>query len=176
MSARAPTRSAARPLTLACALQLLCACATFESTVWLEPPVYKNPPVRIDTPGKICPMHAHGYYMHDTRLWVRNSDPDTEQYGIASWYGRPFHGRQTANGERYNMYANTAAHKALPMNSLVEVTNLKNNMRTIVRINDRGPFIDGRIIDLSFGAARKIDMLVMGIAPIRMLVISPGGR
>ncbi len=88
--------------------------------------------------------------------------------GVASWYGIPYHGRRAANGEVYNMYQMTAAHRTLPFDSVVRVTNLKNGKSTEVRINDRGPFVEGRIIDLSLGAARAIDMVGMGIAPVRI--------
>lgn len=91
--------------------------------------------------------------------------------GIASWYGPNFHGKKTSNGEIYNMHAMTAAHKTLPMNTIVKVTNLKNNRITQVRINDRGPFVAGRIIDLSKSAANKIDMLGTGTAPVRLEVV-----
>lgn len=93
------------------------------------------------------------------------------QYGIASWYGRDFHGRKTASGEIYNMRAFTAAHKTLPFGTYVRVTNLKNGRRTIVRINDRGPFIKGRIIDLSYSAAREIDMVEVGIQKVRLDIL-----
>lgn len=88
--------------------------------------------------------------------------------GYASWYGPGFHGRTTANGERYNQYAMTAAHKKLPFNTKVRVINLDNGMETIVRINDRGPFIRGRIIDLSKKAAKEIAMLGSGTARVRV--------
>lgn len=91
--------------------------------------------------------------------------------GTASWYGNDFHGRQTSNGEYYNMYDHTAAHKTLPINTLVKVTNLRNNRSTTVRINDRGPFINNRIIDLSYQAARDIDMIKKGTAPILLEVV-----
>lgn len=90
------------------------------------------------------------------------------QTGIASWYGRKFHGRKTANGEIYDMYAMTAAHKTLPMNTWVEVHNLDNNKKIKVRINDRGPFVTGRVIDLSYTGARKIDMVGPGTARVRI--------
>lgn len=77
--------------------------------------------------------------------------------GIASWYGKKFHGRTTANGEKYDMYKLTAAHRKLPFNTLVTVTNLSNNKQVQVRINDRGPYIKGRIIDLSYGAKEKLE-------------------
>jgi rare lipoprotein A len=91
--------------------------------------------------------------------------------GNASWYGPDFHGKLTSNGEIYNMYDMTAAHKTLPMNTIVKVTNKRNGLSTIVRINDRGPFIDTRIIDLSNTAAKKIDMLAAGTAPVTVEII-----
>jgi len=91
--------------------------------------------------------------------------------GNASWYGPNFHGKLTSNGERYNMWAMTAAHKTLPMNTIVKVTNLRNNMSTVVRINDRGPFVATRIIDLSKAAASKINMIGHGTAPVRLEIL-----
>ncbi len=93
------------------------------------------------------------------------------QTGIASWYGKEYHGRRTANGEIYNMHALTAAHKHLDFNTRVRVTNLSNDRTVVVRINDRGPFKRGRIIDLSYGAARKLDMVEAGIQKVRLEVL-----
>ncbi|HEY9691512.1 MAG TPA: septal ring lytic transglycosylase RlpA family protein [Oculatellaceae cyanobacterium] len=93
--------------------------------------------------------------------------------GIASWYGPGFHGRRSANGERYNQNALTAAHRSLPFGTQVQVTNLKNNRSVIVRINDRGPFIRGRVIDLSAAAARTIGITQTGVAPVRIDVLDP---
>ncbi|MCF8091325.1 MAG: septal ring lytic transglycosylase RlpA family protein [Desulfotignum sp.] len=90
------------------------------------------------------------------------------QTGIASWYGKKFHGRKTANGETYDMHAMTAAHKTLPMNTWVEVHNLGNNRKIKVRINDRGPFVTGRIIDLSYAGAKHINMVGPGTARVRV--------
>ena len=92
--------------------------------------------------------------------------------GIASWYGPGFDGRQTANGETYDMWAMTAAHKTLPFDSMVEVHNLDNGQRTTVRINDRGPFIRGRIIDLSRAGAEAIEMVGPGVARVKIRVVS----
>ena len=92
--------------------------------------------------------------------------------GIASWYGPNFHGKQTSNGEYYDMYSSTAAHKTLPMNTKILVTNLDNNTSTIVRINDRGPFVQGRIIDLSHQAATELGMIDKGTANIKLEVLS----
>jgi len=88
------------------------------------------------------------------------------EVGIASWYGKDYHGRKTANGEVYDMYAMTAAHCTLPFNTRVRVTNLENGKKTELRINDRGPFVAGRIIDLSFSGARVIDMVGKGTAKV----------
>jgi rare lipoprotein A len=96
--------------------------------------------------------------------------------GIASWYGPNFHGKYTSNGEIYNMYDYTAAHKTLPMNTKVKVTNLNNGKSVIVRINDRGPFVKGRIIDLSYAAAKKIGIDKTGTAPVKLEVIGFKGK
>lgn len=93
------------------------------------------------------------------------------EQGQASWYGPGFHGNRTANGEVYNQDALTAAHRTLPFNTLVQVTNLNNGQSVTVRINDRGPYARGRIIDLSREAARRIDMIEAGIAPVKLVLI-----
>ncbi len=91
--------------------------------------------------------------------------------GIASWYGSDFHGRPTASGEIYNMYAMTAAHKTLPLGTYVNVKNLENGREAVVKINDRGPFVKGRIIDLSYKAAKKLGMANKGTAKVRITVV-----
>lgn len=98
--------------------------------------------------------------------------PGASQIGVASWYGPGFNGRRTANGEIYDQYALTAAHRTLPHGTWVEVTNLTNDRTVRVRINDRGPYVDDRVIDLSYTAAQRIDMLRSGIAPVRVEVIA----
>ena len=95
--------------------------------------------------------------------------------GLASWYGPGFHGNLTANGERYDQNGISAAHKTLPFDTIVRVTNLTNGKEIDVRINDRGPFIKGRIIDLSKGAAKKIDMIRDGVVPVRLEILRYGG-
>lgn len=94
--------------------------------------------------------------------------PDFFLTGKASWYGGYFHGRKTANGETYNMYSLTAAHKSLPFGSVVKVTNLENQKIVFVRINDRGPYIQGRHIDLSLAAAQKLGMVGSGVVPVKL--------
>jgi rare lipoprotein A len=91
--------------------------------------------------------------------------------GTASWYGPKFHGKFTSNGERYNMYDMTAAHKTLPMNTIVKVTNKRNGKSTVVRVNDRGPFVANRIIDLSKSAAKKLEMVGTGTAPVTLEIL-----
>lgn len=93
--------------------------------------------------------------------------------GLASWYGVPYHGRRTASGEIYDMEQLTAAHRTLPFQTWVEVTDLDNGKRVSVRVTDRGPFVDGRVIDLSLAAARKIEMVGPGTARVKLKVISP---
>lgn len=101
--------------------------------------------------------------------------PDTKaiftETGVASWYGPPYHNRRGSNGEIYNMHALTAAHRTLPLGSIVRVTNLKTGNSTLVRITDRGPFIEGRIVDLSLAAAKKVDVWQAGLARVRVDVL-----
>ena len=100
--------------------------------------------------------------------------PSAEGYsekGIASWYGKKFHGRKTANGETYDMYDHTAAHKTLPMHTMLLVKNLSNNKTTVVRVNDRGPFVRSRIIDLTYSAAQELDMIGKGTAQVEIIAL-----
>jgi rare lipoprotein A len=98
-----------------------------------------------------------------------------KQRGVASWYGKKFHGRKTSNGEIYDMYAMTAAHKTLPLGTYVRVRNLENNKTIDVRINDRGPFVRGRVVDLSYTAAKKIDIVGPGTAPVEVIALGVAG-
>jgi len=94
--------------------------------------------------------------------------------GIATWYGTVFNGRKTASGETFDMYAMTACHPTLPFGSLVKVVNLKNKRSVVVRITDRGDMAEGRVIDLSYGAAEKLAMTEAGLAPVVLQVLSRG--
>jgi rare lipoprotein A (peptidoglycan hydrolase) len=118
------------------------------------------PPIRYSNPSHSVTMSRIG------RTGAR------AVHGVASWYGRKFHGRKTANGEVYNMYAHTAAHKTLPFGTVVRVTNLRNGRQAIVRINDRGPFVEGRDIDLSFRAAHDLGMVDTGVEKVRLELLS----
>ncbi len=112
----------------------------------------------------------------------RNTKPLYVETGLASWYGPPYHNRRGANGEIYDMHGLTAAHRTLPMNSLVRVTNLETGHSAVVRITDRGPFIEGRMLDLSVAAAKQVDVWRAGLARVRLEVleapapIDHGGR
>jgi len=102
---------------------------------------------------------------------ITNSDLE----GLASYYAEPYHGRKTANGETFDTYQElTAAHRTLPFNTVVRVTNQNNGRDVEVRINDRGPFVDGRVIDLSLKAAREIDMVRAGTAPVKLVILKEG--
>ena len=114
------------------------------------------------------------YVVFGKRYYVRNSSVGYEERGIASWYGKKFHGRKTSNGEIYDMYAMTAAHKSLPLPTYVQITNLENGRQTILRVNDRGPFHGNRIIDLSYSAARKLGIIAKGTGLVNVRALQPG--
>jgi len=108
---------------------------------------------------------------------IRRQLPGTVRWvqeGVASYYADQFHGRRTANGETFDMHALTAAHQTLPFNTRVRVTNLDNGRSVVVRINDRGPFVKGRIIDLSYGAAKNVGLIGPGTARVRLEVLEMG--
>lgn len=114
------------------------------------------------------------YMISGNRYKVLAESSGYKDRGVASWYGNEFHGRKTSNGEVYDMYAMTAAHKTLPIPSYVRVTNLKNQRSVIVRINDRGPFHGNRIIDLSYTAAVKLGIQKSGTGDVEVIGIEPG--
>ena len=118
--------------------------------------------------------NPESYEVFGVRYHVKESNVGYDQEGIASWYGTKFHGRRTSSGEPYDMYAMTAAHKTLPIPVYAEVTNLENGRQVIVKINDRGPFHEDRIIDLSYAAAYRLDFHDQGTAPVRVRTIVPG--
>lgn len=113
------------------------------------------------------------YVIHGKRYFVRKSPKGYNEIGYASWYGTKFHGRLTATGEPYDMLAMTAANKTLPIPCYAQVTNLENKRQVIVKINDRGPFVAGRIIDLSYAAALKLGIVGKGTAKVRVKTIDP---
>ena len=113
------------------------------------------------------------YVVFDKRYYVMESNKGFVEKGIASWYGTKFHGRRTSSGETYDMYAMTAAHKNLPLPTYVKVTNLENGKHIIVKVNDRGPFHENRIIDLSYTAATKLDIVKKGTGLVEIRAVGP---
>ncbi|MBM0636942.1 septal ring lytic transglycosylase RlpA family protein [Campylobacter sp. VicNov18] len=130
---------------------------------------FKSSPSSSGSKGTMKPYTINGKTYYPTVVEVGETAD-----GIASWYGPGFHGKKTSNGEIYDQNGLTAAHKTLPMNTILKVTNLNNNRQVTVRVNDRGPFVNNRIIDLSKGAASEIDMVASGTAPVRLEVIGFG--
>ena len=111
------------------------------------------------------------YEVFGKKYYVMQSSEGYHKKGVASWYGSKFHGRRTSSGEPYDMHLATAAHKTLPLPTYAEVTNLDNGRKVIVKINDRGPFKDDRLIDMSYGAALRLDMIATGTARVDVRVI-----
>ncbi len=131
-----------------------------------------------DVVPKAEPRSKYGnpesYVVFGKRYYVLKSSAGYVERGIASWYGTKFHGKRTSSGETYDMYAMTAAHKTLPLPTYVRVTNLENNRSTILRVNDRGPFHENRIIDLSYAAATRLGVIAKGTALVEVRAINPG--
>ena len=138
------------------------------------------PPPSIDHSGASQPSITVDAREYPT--YPKNAKPLYVETGIASWYGPPYSGRRAATGEVFDMNAITAAHKTLPLNSIVRVTNLKTGKSVVLRINDRGPFVGGRVIDLSMGAAKAIDVYRAGLATVKIELLetpaplNSGGR
>jgi len=162
----------------------LAGCSTVERRPAPEPapvvPPPPPPPSILSTPDavpRIEPRSPHGnppfYDAMGKRYHVLGSSDGYIERGVASWYGPTFHGVNTSSGERYDMYAMTAAHKTLPLPTYARVTNLRNGRSIVVRINDRGPFVGTRLIDLSYTAAAKLDMLRDGTAFVEVQALTP---
>ena len=168
----------ARPIAALSALflgaALLSACAEtsliFHSAKILAREIEGEPKAKQPPPGQPVPA---GYKLGDTYMvagvrYFPRFDPNYNETGIAAWYGEPFHGRDTANGERYDMNELTAAHKTMPMPSTARVTNLENGRTLMLRVNDRGPFVAGRIIDISRRGAQLLGFYRKGTAKVRV--------
>lgn len=131
----------------------------------------QNPVPRVEARSKYG--NPPSYVVAGQRYYVKDSASGYYEEGIASWYGTKFHGERTSSGETYDMYAMTAAHKTLPIPVYAEVTNLNTGNKIIVRINDRGPFVKGRIIDLSYVAAKKLGIASHGTGRVSVRTINP---
>lgn len=173
------------------ALLVLTGCGGTKTLGSLEDrPVVDGPPTELDTPEKLAavpdavpkvePLSRYGnpdtYEVLGQRYAVLESSAGYSARGDASWYGRKFHGRATSSGEPYDMFRMTAAHKTLPLPSYVRVTNLENGREVVVRVNDRGPFHSDRIIDLSYAAAVRLDIIGNGTAPVRLEALQAGAQ
>jgi rare lipoprotein A len=176
--------TAARILAATCLCALIlsgCSIANRRPPPTAPPEVVPPPPANVDTTADAIPRReprsAHGnppfYKVLGKRYVVLATEDGYLERGVASWYGPTFHGENTSNGEKYNMYGMTAAHKTLPLPCYARVTNLKNGRSIVVRINDRGPFVANRLIDLSYTAASKLDMLKEGttLVEVRALTV-----
>lgn len=133
---------------------------------------------RVVAPGQPVPTgggrHKLGQpYTIGGRTYTPRHEPNYLRTGVASWYGNDFHGRLTANGEVYDMHRLSAAHPTLPLPSMVEVINVRNGRRVVVRVNDRGPFVGGRIIDLSYRAANDLDLVRGGTGAVQVRYLGP---
>lgn len=157
-----------RNLLIAAMLPAIAACAGGARPEMARLPVVTDPAPIVS--GTMRAYQVRG-------RWYRPAEqPGYDETGLASWYGGQFNGRPTATGERFDMHALTAAHKTLPLPGLVEVTNLANGRRVVVRVNDRGPFVDNRIIDLSRGAAEALGMLNAGVGEVRVRYLGRAPR
>lgn len=142
-----------------------------------------NPPLDVQREHDPKPMlqleppsrsgNADSYVVFGRRYRVRETSEGYREQGLASWYGRDFHGRKTSSGPAYDMFDLTAAHKSLPIPSYVRVINLENGRNVVVKVNDRGPFVGKRLIDLSYAAARQLDMLGKGTAQVEVIGMEP---
>lgn len=156
-----------RLITVLAAGASLAACAT------IEPRYASRPGAKPPPSGGAGGYKVGKPYQVAGRWYVPREQPDYDEVGVGSWYGDAFHMKATANGELFDMNAATAAHTTLPLPSVVEVTNLENGRKIQVRVNDRGPFVDNRIIDLSREAARQLGYERNGIAKVRVRYLGP---
>ena len=172
----------AKPLSVLVAALLLCSCG-YTPSLSSQKPDSAGRAVNTNAIGnavpKVEPITRAGnkspYKVFGKTYFLLPTSIGYKESGIASWYGTKFHGRKTANGETYNMYGMTAAHKSLPIPSYVRVTNIENRRSIIVRVNDRGPFHGPRIIDLSYVGAIKLGFAEQGTAKVLVEAIDPSG-
>lgn len=157
----------------------LVACAPIKTATDRDGPPKHAPPLAHvpDATPKKEPPSRYGNLPHyrvlGRRYQVLETSKGYKEVGVASWYGRKFHGRRTSSGEPFNMFAMTAAHRSLPIPSYVRVKNVKNGREIVVKINDRGPFKHNRLIDLSFVAAKKLGIADQGTAKVEIVALSP---
>ncbi len=171
-----------RPVARGAALAVLTALVAGCSTLSGEPADGPGAEIDPDSLPTVVPRdeprsrygNPESYVVYGERYHVRDSARGYVAEGTASWYGSKFHGRRTSSGEPYDMYKMTAAHRSLPLPTYVRVTNLENGRSTVVRVNDRGPFVDDRLIDLSYAAATRLGVIDNGTARVRVRALTPG--
>ena len=172
---------ATRFLLLCCGLALLAGCS-MKTSDYPDEDYGPDEPVDVSqVPDAVPRNEPYSKYGNPSSYTVRGrtyrvleTGAGYREKGLASWYGLKFHGRRTSSGEPYNMYAMTAAHKTLPLPTWVRVTNLDNDRSVVVKVNDRGPFHSGRIIDLSYAAASRLGVLGKGTAPVEVVALPAG--
>jgi len=152
------------------ALQLM-GCATLDQNLFAEQTYRQSDALGAEEDASPKVAQATAPVANGTSYQARPAPSGRVEKGTASWYGKRFHGRRTSSGERFDMHAMTAAHKHLPIASLIQVTNLDNGLSTVVRVNDRGPYRCNRVLDLSYAAASELDMIQKGSARVRIQVI-----
>jgi rare lipoprotein A len=166
--------TASRLILIGVAGLSLAACASPRYAT-LDGPRGAAPSTRVDRDAEPVRGTMKPYKVGN-RWYYPKEQPRYDETGLASWYGGQHHGRSTADGEVFDQHAVSAAHKTLPLPSIVEVTNLENGKTLRVRVNDRGPFVDGRIIDLSKEAAQRLGFLAKGVTRVRVRYIGPAAR
>ena len=181
---RATWKRGAAPLAVSTGFALALGACTMLATG----PAAPNPSNGVDIPASDIPDavpkpevktrtgNPEWYEVDGERYRVLETSEGYRETAMASWYGQAFQGRRTSSGEPYDMYQMTAAHKTLPIPTYVRVTNLENGRSVILRVNDRGPFIEGRNIDVSFVAAQKLDMVRNGTARVEVVALDPPAR
>ncbi|WP_432738712.1 septal ring lytic transglycosylase RlpA family protein [Maridesulfovibrio sp. FT414] len=163
-----------RYYVLLAALLLLFSAGCAKQKIYSTPPVKQYKAQKEESPEVVKPvLKTDPYVVNGQRHVPHLTSKGYKAQGLASWYGDDFHGKTTANGETYNMYAMTAAHRTLPMGTMLEVTDRDTGRKVIVRVNDRGPFADTdrRIIDLSYAAAAKLNIVNKGLTPVELRAI-----
>ncbi|MGH6636726.1 MAG: septal ring lytic transglycosylase RlpA family protein [Gammaproteobacteria bacterium] len=143
-------------------IAMMAGCGTLPAKRGVTAPDENKPALQRQQPSR------ESYVVDGQRYYILKSSQGFVETGVASWYGSKFHGRRTSSGEIYDMYRMTAAHKHLPLPTYVKVTNLFNGRSALMKVNDRGPFIPGRVIDLSYAAALTLDIAAEGIAPVKI--------
>ena len=183
ISAKASQRNYIRVVGVALILSTLSAC-TLVGVGSPGPPLTSGDGINFDEISDAIPQaefksrsgNPETYVIEGVTYRVMDTSDGYREEGIASWYGGYFHGRRTSSGDVYDMYLMTAAHKSLPLPTYVRVTNLANGRSVVLRVNDRGPFVEDRIIDLSFAVATKLGMAEQGTAEVEVVALDPPAR